>query len=141
MAGCNARVLYFDPLVVFGDSLLRELSTVGGDSIWCEEDAVHLTTAAYSDIMAAVIGLWQQPSMAGRRRVASLIQDLAPHRGGGGATRGANGRGGHRGNRGGFGGSGLGFGSGYGGGQGYGRRGSVGGWRGDGSQGRRFTPY
>jgi hypothetical protein len=52
-----ARVLYLDPLVAFGDSPLREMSTVGGDLIWCEDDAVHLTPAAYGDVMAVVIGL------------------------------------------------------------------------------------
>jgi hypothetical protein len=116
LAGCNSRVLYFDPHTVFGEGPLRELATMGGESIWSEDEGVHLTPAAYDDIMAAVVGLWQEPTTAGRRRVASLVQEAAPapQRGGGVARPGGN-----------RGGSGRGYNCG----------------RTDRTQGRRFAPY
>jgi hypothetical protein len=122
-------------LYIFGEGPLCELATMGGESIWSEEEGVHLTPAAYDDIMAAVVGLWQQPTTASRRRVASLVQEAvaAPQRGGG-VVRAGGIRESLRGARGGYGGN-----RGRGASTGSGR--CYNGGRTDGSLGRRFTPY
>jgi hypothetical protein len=79
LLGSNKTIIYLDPHTVFSGDNLRDLTASGGESIWCEEDGVHLTPAAYADLMAAIIGMWQQPSTASRRRIASVVQD-APQR-------------------------------------------------------------
>jgi hypothetical protein len=129
LAGSNQRILYFDPHVVFGDGPLRDLSSSGGDSIWLEDDAVHLTSTAYEDIFTAVVGLWQQPTTVGRRRVASLVQETVQQRRGGADSQ-PGGRGGPRGGY-----------RGRPGNPGSGRARYTGGGRGGGFQGRRFNPY
>jgi hypothetical protein len=78
LLGANKTVIYLDPHTVFSGETLRDLAASGGESIWCEDDGVHLTPTAYADLMAAIIGLWQQPTTASRRRIASVVQDAMP---------------------------------------------------------------
>jgi hypothetical protein len=46
LLGSNKTVIYLDPHTVFGGETLRDLAASGGESIWCEDDCVHLTQAA-----------------------------------------------------------------------------------------------
>jgi hypothetical protein len=132
LLGSNKTVIYLDPHTVFSGETLRDLTASGGESIWCEDDGVHLTPAAYANLMAAIIGLWQQPATASRRRIASVVQDAPPRQQGPvrGMLRGGNAqpRGPFRG-RAGF----IGGGGNVRGGRGSGYSGGI--------SGRRFSPY
>jgi hypothetical protein len=130
--GSNKTIIYLDPHTVFSGDNLRDLTASGGESIWCKDDSLHLTPAAYADLMAAIIGMWQQPATAIRRRIASVVQD-APQRQQGparGTQRGggAQPRGLFRGRAGNIGGGG-------------GKRGGRGSGYQGGKSGRRFSPY
>jgi hypothetical protein len=132
LLGSNKTVIYLDPHTVFGGETLRDLAASGGESIWCEDDGVHLTQAACADLMAAIIGLWQPPTTASRRRIASVVPDAVPRQHG--PARGTP-RDGSAQSRGSFRGR-----AGY-----YGGGGNVRGGRGTGYHGvnpnRRFSPY
>jgi hypothetical protein len=130
--GSNKTIIYLDPHTVFSGDNLRDLTASGGESIWCEDDGVHLTLAAYAGLMVAIIRMWQQPATASRRRIASMVQD-APQRQQG-PTRGTQ-RGGGAQPRGFFRGraGNIGGGGGVRGGRGSGYQG--------GNSGRRFSPY
>jgi hypothetical protein len=80
----NKRVDFLAPMTIFSGDSLQLLTTSTGQSIWREDDAVHLGPEAYDDLATTILGMWRSADCTGRRRIASLVLEDQNERGGDG---------------------------------------------------------
>jgi hypothetical protein len=80
----NKRVDFLAPMTIFSGDSLQLLTTSMGESIWREDDAVHLSPEAYDDLATTILGMWRSADCTGRRRIPSMVLEDQTERGGGG---------------------------------------------------------
>jgi hypothetical protein len=80
----NKRVDFLAPMTIFSGDSLQLLTTSTGESIWRDDDAVHLSPEAYDDLATKILGMWRSADCTGRRRIPSLVLEDQTERGGGG---------------------------------------------------------
>jgi hypothetical protein len=71
-------------MTIFSGDSLQLLTTSMGESIWRDDDAVHLAPEAYDDLATTILGMWRSADCTGRRRIPSLVLEDQNERGGGG---------------------------------------------------------
>jgi hypothetical protein len=79
----NKKVDFLAPMSIFGGDNLKQLTTSAGDSVWRDDDAVHLAPEAYDDLATTILGVWRSADNTGRRRIDSMVlEDQQERRGG-----------------------------------------------------------